>query len=194
MERALGQNLLEVIPHLGGGEGILAVRQDECAGRRCVNIECTIAAPYAVEAGIGQLHFGFGSHVIDDAQLVLGEIERIGRAKRLEAQALALIAYLKEEGKHIARGQAKADDLQERADHLALLFAAEHASKGKDKENEAEDSGRHPAALDAEGIKKGEAPENQRIDFDVGGEYICVHRGLLYDWEEYRDQNDCILT
>ena len=114
-------------------------------------------------------------HVVDDAQLLFTQIERIGRTQGPEPQASALVMHLHHEGQHVAHRQTDADNLQNGADQTGLLPAAGHAEKGKGHEDGAENGGRHPPALEAEGVKQSEAAEDGRVDFDMNGDGALAH-------------------
>ena len=104
-------------------------------------------------------------------------MERIGGPQGLQPQTPALVVHLQKEGEHIAHGQTQTDDLQERADQAGLRPAAGHAEKGQREKDGAEDGGRYPAALEAEGVEQGEAAEDACVDSDMDGDGACLHGG-----------------
>ena len=192
MESAGREDGFEMRPQSGGREGILAVWQDERAGRRSVDIICAIDAPHAVQGGIWQANLRFGRHVVDHAQLVFGKIEGIGRTKVFQPQAFALIVYLYKEMQHIAKRKPKADKLQNSADHLSLLLAADHGGEGKGNEDHGKDGGGYPAALEAEGIEQGKTTKNRSVDANVSSKSIGTHSKPPEDMRI--SENDSILT
>lgn len=168
VEIPLRQMRFEEIIELGRRGGILAVGDNESAGRDRVDVECKLAAPYAVKGIPLQGDLRLLMHIVDDAQLVVFQIECIGRTEILQAKALDLILNLHVKMRNIGNREADAENKKHVAEPCPLFSVGmDEANYGADKENSGEDGRGAPALFELEGVEESEAAEYARVDANM---------------------------